>query len=72
MMKVEPVVPVVITFVIAIMAISIAGLFTAVLAGKKISLQIFHDVSVVMGTCAATYLVGCVARIYFNINVVAH
>jgi VIT1/CCC1 family predicted Fe2+/Mn2+ transporter len=64
----DPVIPAIIAFAIAIMSISITGLFIAVLSGKKISMQILLNVSIIMGACTATYLVGHAARIYFNIN----
>jgi VIT1/CCC1 family predicted Fe2+/Mn2+ transporter len=68
-LNVNPVIPAIIAFAIAIISISITGLFIAVLSGKKISMQILHNVSIVIGACTATYLVGHAARIYFNINI---
>ena len=65
----DPLIPACIAFAFALVSLSIAGLFIAVLAGKKISLQIIHNISIVMGTCAATYLVGFAARVFFGIGV---
>jgi VIT1/CCC1 family predicted Fe2+/Mn2+ transporter len=63
-----PMIPAIIAFVLAILIISIAGLFIGVLSGKKISAKIIHNILVIMGTCTATYLVGLVARTFFGIE----
>jgi VIT1/CCC1 family predicted Fe2+/Mn2+ transporter len=65
-----PLIPAVTAFVLAVLTISTAGFFVAVLSGKKIILKIAHNISVVMGTCAVTYGVGLAARILFGIDVV--
>jgi VIT1/CCC1 family predicted Fe2+/Mn2+ transporter len=66
----DPLVPAMIAFALAILTISTAGFFVAVLSGKKIWMKIAHNISVVMGTCAVTYGVGLAARILFGIDVV--
>jgi VIT1/CCC1 family predicted Fe2+/Mn2+ transporter len=65
----DPMVPAMIAFALAILTISTAGFFVAVLSGKKIWMKIAHNISVVMGTCAVTYGVGLAARILFGIDV---
>ena len=55
--------PAIIAFVFAIVDISTAGLFTAVLSGKPISKSIMHNLFIIMGTTALTYLVGLAARL---------
>jgi VIT1/CCC1 family predicted Fe2+/Mn2+ transporter len=64
----EPLIPAIIAFVLAIIIISIAGLFIGVLSGKKISVKIAHNILVIMGTCMATYVVGLVARGFLGIE----
>ncbi len=64
----DPMIPAVIALALAILTISTAGFFIAVLSAKKISAQIAHNVFIIMGTCAVTYLVGLVARIVFGIE----
>jgi VIT1/CCC1 family predicted Fe2+/Mn2+ transporter len=64
----DPMIPAIIAFVLAIIIISIAGLFIGVLSGKKISAKIIHNILVIMGTCTATYVVGLVARTFFGIE----
>jgi len=64
-----PLIPAITAFALAIITISIAGLFTAVLSGKKISAKIFHNIFIIIGTCTLTYLVGLAARIFFRIGV---
>ena len=64
----NPVIPAIVAFAFAIVIISIAGLFIGVLSGKKISEKIAHNILVITGTCAATYLVGLAARIFFGIE----
>ncbi|HYA15621.1 MAG TPA: demethoxyubiquinone hydroxylase family protein [Syntrophales bacterium] len=61
-----PLIPAVVAFALAIVTISIAGLFTAVLSGKRISTKVMHNISIIVGTCALTYLVGLAARIFFG------
>jgi VIT1/CCC1 family predicted Fe2+/Mn2+ transporter len=67
---VGPLIPAIMAFTLAVLTISTAGFFVAVLSGKKISLKIAHNISVIMGTCAVTYGVGLAARILFGIDVV--
>jgi VIT1/CCC1 family predicted Fe2+/Mn2+ transporter len=63
-----PVIPAIIAFVLAVIIISVAGLFIGVLSGKKISAKIIHNILMIMGTCTATYLVGLAARTFFGIE----
>jgi VIT1/CCC1 family predicted Fe2+/Mn2+ transporter len=63
-----PWIPAVVAFFLAILTISGAGFFVAVLSVKKILVKIAHSISVIMGTCVVTYLVGLVARIFFGIE----
>ena len=62
----SPLIPAITSFAIAIITISIAGLFTAVLSGKKISTKVIHNIFIIVGTCTLTYLVGLAARIFFG------
>ncbi|HVO65205.1 MAG TPA: demethoxyubiquinone hydroxylase family protein [Syntrophales bacterium] len=62
----EPLIPAIVAFALAIVTISIAGLFTAVLSGKRISTKVIHNIFIILGTCALTYLVGLAARIFFG------
>ena len=62
---VGPLIPAIMAFSLAVLTISTAGFFVAVLSGKKIALKIAHNISVIMGTCAVTYGVGLAARILF-------
>jgi VIT1/CCC1 family predicted Fe2+/Mn2+ transporter len=64
----DPWIPAVVAFLLAILTISGAGFFVAVLSGKKILVKIIHSISVIMGTCVVTYLVGLGARIFFGIE----
>jgi VIT1/CCC1 family predicted Fe2+/Mn2+ transporter len=57
-----------VAFFLAILTISGAGFFVAVLSGKKIFVKIAHSISAIMGTCVFTYLVGLAARIFFGIE----
>ncbi len=66
----EPLLPALMAFTLAVLTISTAGFFVAVLSGKKIFMQIAHNIAVIMGTCAITYAVGLAARILFGIDVV--
>jgi len=63
-------IPAILAFLLAILTISTAGFFVAVLSGKKIVMKIVQNISVIMGTCAVTYGVGLAARILFGIDVV--
>jgi len=64
----DPWIPAMVAFFLAILTISGAGFFVAVLSAKKILVKIAHSISVIMGTCAVTYLVGLAARIFFGIE----
>jgi VIT1/CCC1 family predicted Fe2+/Mn2+ transporter len=64
----DPMIPAFIAFIFAIIIVSIAGLFIGVLSGKKVSSKIIHNILVITGTCAATYLVGLAARTFFGIE----
>jgi len=66
----EPLIPAIMAFTLAVLTISTAGFFVAVLSGKKIFMKIAHNIAVIMGTCAITYGVGLAARILFGIDVV--
>jgi len=66
----DPWIPAMIAFSLAVLTISTAGFFVAVLSAKKISVKIAHSISVIMGTCAVTYLVGLAARIFFGIEAI--
>jgi VIT1/CCC1 family predicted Fe2+/Mn2+ transporter len=65
-----PLIPAIAAFILAVLTISTAGFFVAVLSGKKIWAKIAHNISVIMGTCAITYGVGLAARILFGIDAV--
>jgi vacuolar iron transporter family protein len=65
-----PIIPAIIAFVLAVLTISMAGFFIAVLSGKKIFMKIVHNIFVIMGTCAITYGVGFAARLLLGIDVV--
>jgi|GEM_PF-346144 len=67
---VGPLIPAISAFALAVLTISAAGFFVAVLSGKKIGIKIAHNISVILGTCAVTYGVGLAARILFGIDVV--
>jgi VIT1/CCC1 family predicted Fe2+/Mn2+ transporter len=58
----NPLIPAIVAFAIAVVSISIAGLFTAVLSGRNISTNIIHNLFIILGTCALTYMVGLAAR----------
>jgi VIT1/CCC1 family predicted Fe2+/Mn2+ transporter len=64
----EPLIPAVIAFALAIIIVSIAGLFIAVLSGKQISVEIVHNVLIVVGASSSTYLIGLAARVLFGIE----
>jgi len=64
----DPWIPSMVAFFLAILTISGAGFFVAVLSAKKILVKIAHSISVIMGTCVITYLVGLAARIFFGIE----
>jgi vacuolar iron transporter family protein len=64
----DPLIPAITAFALASISISVAGLFMAVLSGRKISTKIIHNVFIIMGTCTLTYLVGFAARIFFEIG----
>jgi VIT1/CCC1 family predicted Fe2+/Mn2+ transporter len=64
----EPLIPAMIAFALAIIIVSIAGLFIAVLSGKKISVKIVHNVLIIVGACSSTYLIGLAARVLFGIE----
>ncbi len=63
-----PLIPAITAFVLAIISISIAGFFTAVLSGKEISTKVMHNVFIIIGTCTLTYLVGLAARVFFGVG----
>jgi VIT1/CCC1 family predicted Fe2+/Mn2+ transporter len=65
-----PLIPAIMALIFAVLTISTAGFFVAVLSGKKIVMKIAHNVSVILGTCAVTYGVGLAARILLGIDVV--
>jgi VIT1/CCC1 family predicted Fe2+/Mn2+ transporter len=65
-----PLIPAAMAFFLAILTVSTAGFFVAVLSGKKILTKIAHNIFVIMGTCAVTYGVGLAARILLGIDVV--
>jgi VIT1/CCC1 family predicted Fe2+/Mn2+ transporter len=65
-----PLIPALIAFALAILTISVTGFFVAVLSGKKILMNIMHNIFVIMGTCAVTYGVGLAARILLGIDVI--
>ena len=65
-----PLSPAVIAFSLAVLTISTAGFFVAVLSGKKIISKIVHNIAVIMGTCAVTYGVGLAARILLGMDVI--
>jgi VIT1/CCC1 family predicted Fe2+/Mn2+ transporter len=60
----QPLVPAAIAFSLATFIISIAGLFIAVLSGKKIATKIIHNILIIVGACSITYLIGLTARVY--------
>jgi VIT1/CCC1 family predicted Fe2+/Mn2+ transporter len=64
----DPVIPGIVAFVLAIVVISVAGLFIGVLSGKKISEKIAHNILLILGTCMATYAVGFAARAFLGIE----
>ena len=66
----DPLFPAIIAFALAVLTISTAGFFVAVLSGKKIFMKIVHNIFVILGTCAVTYGVGLAARILLGIDVV--
>jgi VIT1/CCC1 family predicted Fe2+/Mn2+ transporter len=64
----SPSIPAIIAFGLAVISISIAGLFMAVLSGKRISTNIMHNLFIIMGTAALTYLVGLAARLSLGLG----
>jgi len=70
MLDMAPLIPAMIAFTLAILTISTAGFFVAVLSGKKIFAKIAHNILVITGTCAVTYGVGLAARTLLGIDVV--
>jgi VIT1/CCC1 family predicted Fe2+/Mn2+ transporter len=70
MRDMTPLIPAIIAFTFAILTISTAGFFVAVLSGKKILSKIAHNILVIVGTCAITYGVGLAARTLLGIDVV--
>ncbi|HVN24065.1 MAG TPA: VIT1/CCC1 transporter family protein [Syntrophorhabdales bacterium] len=64
----SPSIPAVIAFAVAVVSISLAGLFTAVLSGKRISTNILHNLCIILGTAALTYLVGSAARLFLGVT----
>jgi VIT1/CCC1 family predicted Fe2+/Mn2+ transporter len=64
----KPLVPAMIAFALAITIVSIAGLFIAVLSGKKISVKVVHNILIIVVSCASTYLIGLAARVLFGIE----
>ena len=64
----DPWIPAMVAFFLAILTISAAGFFVAVLSAKNILVKVAHSISVIMGTCAVTYLVGLAARIFFGVE----
>jgi vacuolar iron transporter family protein len=64
----SPLIPAIIAFALAVISISIAGLFMAVLSGKRISMNIVRNLVIIMGTATLTYLVGLAARLLLGIT----
>ena len=64
----NPTIPAIIALVLAVISISIAGLFMAVLSGKRIATNIMHNLFIIMGTAALTYLVGLAARLSLGLG----
>jgi VIT1/CCC1 family predicted Fe2+/Mn2+ transporter len=64
----RPLIPAIIAFAFALVSISTAGLFMAVLSGKKIWTNITRNLLIIMGTTALTYLVGLAAWLFFGIH----
>ncbi len=64
----NPLIPAIVAFALAVTSISIAGLFMAVLSGRNIWANIVHNVFIIMGTCALTYMVGLMARFLLGIE----
>jgi VIT1/CCC1 family predicted Fe2+/Mn2+ transporter len=64
----SPTIPAIVAFFLAVISISIAGLFMAVLSGKRIATNIMHNLFIIMGTAALTYLVGLGARLSLGIG----
>ncbi|MGD0229568.1 MAG: VIT1/CCC1 transporter family protein [Syntrophorhabdales bacterium] len=64
----NPLIPAIVAFALAIVSISIAGLIMAVLSGRSISTNIAHNLFVIMGTCALTYMVGLAARFLLGLG----
>ena len=63
-----PLIPGIIAFALAVISISIAGLFMAVLSGKRISTNIMRNLFIIIGTATLTYLVGLAARLFLGIE----
>jgi len=68
MWNAQPFVPAVIAFTLAIVIVSIAGLFIAVLSGKKISTKVIHNILIIVGACSTTYVIGLMARLFLGIE----
>jgi VIT1/CCC1 family predicted Fe2+/Mn2+ transporter len=64
----SPTIPAIVAFFLAVISISVAGLFMAVLSGKRIATNIMHNLFIIMGTAALTYLVGLGARLSLGIG----
>jgi VIT1/CCC1 family predicted Fe2+/Mn2+ transporter len=67
---VQPLIPAIMALVLALLTISAAGFFVAVLSARGIFRKIVQNAAVIMGTCAVTYGIGLAARILFGIDVV--
>ena len=64
----NPLIPAILAFALAVISISIAGLFMAVLSGKRISTSIVHNLFIIIGTSAITCAVGLAARFFLGIE----
>ena len=64
----NPSIPAIFAFALAVISISIAGLFMAVLSGRRISTTIVHNLFIIIGTSAITCMVGLAARFFFGIE----
>ena len=64
----SPTIPAIVAFFLAVISISVAGLFMAVLSGKRIATNIMHNLFIIMGTAALTYLVGLAARLSLGLG----
>jgi VIT1/CCC1 family predicted Fe2+/Mn2+ transporter len=68
--NVQPLIPAIMALALALLTISAAGFFVAVLSARGIFRKIVQNAAVIMGTCAVTYGIGLAARILFGIDVV--